>query len=138
MGEGPERNNLKKIISEKELSQFVILAGADTNPYKYMKAADMYVQTSLYEGFSITVREALALGKPVITTDFPSVYSAVRNNVNGLITPMLASSIADAILQLSSSPTLSNSLTQGNVAEAYERESGKIKSLTRILFDNQI
>lgn len=40
------------------------------NPYPYIKACDIYVQPSRYEGKAVTVREAQILGKPVVITRF--------------------------------------------------------------------
>ena len=48
----------------------------------------MYVQPSRYEGSPVTIREAIALGKPVIATAFPTVQGAVRDGVDGIIVPM--------------------------------------------------
>ena len=46
----------------------VIILGKRENPYPYIKACDLYVQPSRYEGKCVTVREAQMLGKPVVIT----------------------------------------------------------------------
>ena len=46
----------------------VIILGKKDNPYPYMRACDLYVQPSRYEGKAVTVREAQLLGKPVVIT----------------------------------------------------------------------
>ena len=68
LGEGPERENLEKLISERHLENIVELVGFKDNPYPYMKAADFIVCSSRYEGISTVVTEGLILGKPIITT----------------------------------------------------------------------
>ena len=66
----------------------VILLGKKENPYPYIKACDIYVQPSRYEGKSITVREAQILCKPVIVTNYPTASSQIKNGVDGVIVPM--------------------------------------------------
>lgn len=66
----------------------VVLLGKKENPYPYIKACDIYVQPSRYEGKSITVREAQILCKPVIVTNYPTAASQVQDGVDGIIVPM--------------------------------------------------
>jgi glycosyltransferase involved in cell wall biosynthesis len=57
------------------------------NPYPFIKACDIYVQPSRYEGKAVTVREALILGKPVVITNFPTASSQLTDGVDGIIVP---------------------------------------------------
>ncbi len=66
----------------------VIILGKKENPYPYIKACDIYVQPSRYEGKSITVREAQILCKPVIVTNYPTASSQIRDGVDGVIVSM--------------------------------------------------
>ena len=66
----------------------VILLGKRTNPYPYFRACDIYVQPSRYEGNPVTVHEALALGKPVVITAFPTAQVVVKDGVDGIVLPM--------------------------------------------------
>lgn len=75
--------------AEREgVSDNVILLGKKENPYPYIKACDIYVQPSRYEGKSITVREAQVLCKPVIVTNYPTASSQIQDGVDGVIVPM--------------------------------------------------
>ena len=67
IGDGAERESLQKIAREKSLSN-VLFLGRQSNPYKYMKQADLYICSSHYEGFNLTVAEAMILGLPIIST----------------------------------------------------------------------
>lgn len=78
------RENIIRYNVEKN----VIILGKRANPYPYIKACDVYVQPSRYEGKSIVVREAQILGKPVIITDYPTARSQVKNGMDGFIVPM--------------------------------------------------
>lgn len=75
--------------AEKEgVAEHVVILGKKENPYPYIKACDIYVQPSRYEGKSITVREAQILCKPVIITHYPTALSQVQDGVDGVIVPM--------------------------------------------------
>lgn len=92
VGDGAERKSLESIIFERRLTN-VKLLGKQLNPYKFIEAADMLVCSSRYEGFNLTVLEALALGKPVLSTnctgpneilDGGKFGMIVANSVDGL------------------------------------------------------
>ena len=88
------------MISRLDLTDRVILTGSKTNPYCFMKAADIYVQTSRNEGYCLTIAEARILGRPVVSTNFPMVYDQIRDGWNGLIADMTPEDVADKIMML--------------------------------------
>lgn len=85
VGEGPERNKLQQLINQYELQDCFVLLGKKLNPYPYMKACDLYVQSSIKEGFGLTVMEAKILKKPIVCTGFPTAKEIIHNHVDGLI-----------------------------------------------------
>lgn len=68
LGEGDEREKLEKYILENDLEKSVKLLGFKENPYPYLKQSDIYILSSRYEGYSLTVAEALVLNKAIIST----------------------------------------------------------------------
>lgn len=68
LGVGEEQKNLEKYLKENNLEDTFIFLGYRTNPYKYIKACDLYVCSSYSEGFSTSVTESLIVGTPVVTT----------------------------------------------------------------------
>ena len=74
---------LKKQIEEKskalDVENEIVLLGTKTNPYPYLKQADLYVQTSVHEGFCITLAEAKAFGMPIVSTDFAGAHEQLDN-----------------------------------------------------------
>ena len=66
----------------------VIILGKKENPYPYIKACDLYVQPSRYEGKAVTVREAQMLCKPVVITRYATSASQLEDGVDGVIVPM--------------------------------------------------
>lgn len=88
IGYGGDESLIRRKIQEAGMEDRVILLGKKENPYPYIKACDIYVQPSRYEGNAVTVREAQILGKPVIVTEYPTALSQVRDGQDGIIVPM--------------------------------------------------
>lgn len=88
IGFGGSEALIKSKIKEAGMEEHVIMLGKKDNPYPYIKACDIYVQPSRYEGKSVTVREAQILGKPVVVTAYPTAKSQINNGVDGVIVPL--------------------------------------------------
>lgn len=88
IGYGGSEQLIRKKIAESGVEDYVILLGKKENPYPYIKACDIYVQPSRYEGKSVTVREAQILHKPVVVTNFPTAKSQIKDGVDGVIVPL--------------------------------------------------
>lgn len=96
---------------EKDIVQYGIrncftLLGAKANPYPYMKAADIYVQTSKFEGYCLTLAEARMLNVPCVTTNFDVVYAQMIDGDNGLVVEMSAEAVVDGIIRLATDQEL--------------------------------
>ena len=88
IGYGSGEELIRQKIAESNVQKEVILLGKKDNPYPYMKACDIYVQPSRYEGKAVTVREAQILAKPVVITDFPTSQSQLTHDFDGYIIPL--------------------------------------------------
>lgn len=86
VGDGPLAAEIHHQIEVNDVLGRVILLGTQQNPYPYMKNCDIYVQTSLSEGWCLTTQEARLLCKPIVTTDLPVMHEQFVHNENGLIT----------------------------------------------------
>lgn len=100
IGDGPLRGKLENLINELDIKENFILLGTQNNPYPFIKNSDIYVQTSLFEGFCITLAEAKVLKKPIITTNFVGAKDQIINGKNGLIVEAKESEIYEAIYKL--------------------------------------
>ncbi len=87
IGFGNEALIRQKIV-ESGMEKHVIILGKKDNPYPYIKACDIYVQPSRYEGKSVTVREAQILCKPVAVTAYPTASSQICDHNDGVIVPL--------------------------------------------------
>ena len=106
IGEGNHRIELKGLIEKYDLQDDFILLGAKVNPYPYVRAADIYVQTSIHEGYCLTLAEAKILNKPIITTDFTGAREQIEDDINGIIVQDNVDSIYEGIVKLLNSKTL--------------------------------
>ena len=95
VGYGGDEAMIKGLIKELKLEDSFILLGKQTNPYPYMKAADLYVQPSRYEGKAVTVGEAQILSKPVMITNYTTAKSQVKDGFDGYITELSVEGIAE-------------------------------------------
>jgi len=100
VGGGPSGNYIRRIVKERGVSDCVKMVGTKVNPYPFIKACDVYVQTSSFEGFGLTIAEAKILHKPVVSTNFEVVYNQLTDGVNGLISDMTPESMSDKIMQM--------------------------------------
>ncbi len=88
IGYGGEEPLIRQRIAEEGMEGKVIILGKRESPYPFIKACDVYVQPSRYEGNAVTVREAQMLCKPVIVTNYATAASQIQNGVDGIIVPM--------------------------------------------------
>ena len=126
--------SIDETILNSGVEDCVHFVGPRFNPYPWMKACDIYVQPSRYEGHSVTVREAQILCKPVIITNYPTAKSQVQNGVDGIICGMDNESIAKAIISLAQDKQKQNDLENYLMAHDYgnEREVEKIYRILNI------
>lgn len=124
IGYGNNEELIRQRIAEAGMEGHVFLLGKKENPYPYIKACDIYVQPSRYEGKSITVREAQILCKPVAITAYPTAASQVKNRVDGIIVPIdnegCARRLAEFILDTERQSRLAEHLRThdyGNISE---------------------
>ena len=79
IGDGPEMESCRTLITKLQLSTVVLLAGAIPDAYRYLKAFDVFVLPSRYEGLSVTLIEALFAGIPIVASD----VGGNREQLNG-------------------------------------------------------
>ncbi|MED4476082.1 glycosyltransferase [Oceanobacillus caeni] len=72
LGEGELDNELKKLAKDLSIHDRVHFIGFQHNPYIFFEKADLFVLTSIHEGFGHVIAEALATGTPVISTNCQS------------------------------------------------------------------
>lgn len=112
IGYGSGEALIRQKISEAHMEEHVIILGKKENPYPYIKACNLYVQPSRYEGKCVTVREAQILGKPVVITRYATALSQLEDGVDGMIVPMDNAGCANGIAVLLRDPDRMEQLSQ--------------------------
>jgi len=122
VGEGEDLAVLRGMARKLQVGADVAFLGFQSNPYKYMARADAFVLPSLWEGFGLVLVEALAAGAPVIATRCPSgPEEIVTDGVDGLLVPPADSdALADAIINVLTSPMLAHKLSEAGRRRADE------------------
>lgn len=131
IGFGGDEPLIRVKIAEAGMEEHVIILGKRSNPYPYIKACDIYVQPSRYEGKSVTVREAQMLYKPIVVTNYPTAPSQIENGVDGVIVPMENRACAEGIKALIDNTELQNRIIEHLRTHDYgnEKEVEKIYKL---------
>lgn len=119
IGFGGDEPLIRRKIQEAGMTERVVLLGKKENPYPYIKACDLYVQPSRYEGKCVAVREAQMLGKPVVITRYTTSESQLENGVDGLIVPMDNEGVAKGIAKLIEEPEGMETLIKNCIGRDY-------------------
>jgi glycosyltransferase involved in cell wall biosynthesis len=107
VGDGDERSALASEIRRLRVEDIVTLTGYRSDVRHLFPAFDVLVNSSISEGVSLTILEAMAAALPVIATAVGGTPEVVLHGVTGLLVePRAPTAIADAVAQLACSPTL--------------------------------
>ena len=85
VGDGPQRKNLEKLVSEYKLKEFVTFTGQlkKNELNKYYLKSDIYIQASGYEGLPHTLLEAISHNLSIVSTPIGGTNEILENNTNG-------------------------------------------------------
>ncbi len=115
LGDGRQRTKVEDLIKGLGLSNEVWLPGFRENPYSFMRSADLFVLSSIWEGSPNVLIESMALGTPVVSTDCPSgPREILANGKYGKLVPMQCpKEMATAILHSLRTPMRREIIQQG-------------------------
>lgn len=134
LGEGSERKNFEKFILENGLTDSVKLLGFKSNPYNYLKQADLFISTSEIEGFSLAVAEAIVLGLPIISTSTDGPKEILENGKYGMLINGDPLSIANAIESvITNRETLEELKQKSNARKQYFENLDTVSDFDRLI-----
>lgn len=100
LGIGPLEEDLKKTASELGVETIVKFLGFQQNPYPYIKSADLFLSTSMAEGYPLVICEALCLEKPIVATNVTGPREILRDSEYGLLAEEDDESIYKAVCRM--------------------------------------
>jgi glycosyltransferase involved in cell wall biosynthesis len=105
LGKGSEEKKLQDFINKNNLSKKITLLGFKKNPYPYLKKATLFVCSSIYEGLSTVISEAIILGVPVISTRVSGAEEVLGiNNEYGIVVENNQEALYQGLKELIKSP----------------------------------
>jgi L-malate glycosyltransferase len=131
VGDGPERSALEALVRQLDLLSVVAFRGYERDIPEILKDIDIFALSSLSEGTSITLLEAMASGKPVVVTNVGGNPEVVEEGVNGLLVPARdPDSLAKALLKIAGNPDLRRSMAEANINKIGKHYS--VQSMVRL------
>lgn len=97
LGTGSQEKKLKEQLAQSQCEDMVHFLGYQSNPYPYMRAADIYLISSYAEGLPLVLYEALCLGKPIIATRTIGALEILKTDINSKIIEISADAIANNV-----------------------------------------
>lgn len=85
VGDGPKRGSLQQLAEELAVTDAVIFHGELSNPYPYIKQADLMLLTSYHEAAPMVIEEARCLGVPILSTEIISTKEMVTEAQAGWV-----------------------------------------------------
>lgn len=125
VGGGAEEAALRQQIASLGLTESVTLLGAQSNPYPYLRQADVYIQPSRFEGHCVTVLEARILCKPIVATT-TAAKEQLTDGVTGLLCQPNAQSIADSVERMYRDGTLRKQCSAALSEHDFEADNAAI------------
>ena len=106
VGGGGDEKMLRDEINNNDAEDYITMTGNQKNPYPYIKDADLLVCASYFEGFNLTVAEALILGTPVLSTECAGPTEILDNGKYGMIVENSEKGVYNGIQTFLNDPSL--------------------------------
>ena len=136
VGGGPDERALKRLAEDAGICSNFHFLGMQSNPYPYIAAADLYVQPSRYENYSVVILEAMVLCKPILAT-IPAAEMQITNHKNGLLCQANPDSIARSIEHLYLHREETARYVRNLTENTLEKQNRKIMDSLYRLFDGE-
>jgi len=121
LGDFTIRKEIEKKIQEYNLNDKVILFGNVSNVNDYLKSADIFVLSSIYEGFPLCLLEALSEGLPIVSTDVGGISDIVVDGENGfLVKPKDSDAIVEKCDLLYNNKELREEISKNALKSSYK------------------
>ena len=134
-----ELENAKKLVTELDLANKVNFVGpvANNDLYKFYHSHSIYLNTTSFESFGMSVMEAASCGMPVVSSDVGEISKILNNGVNAMLFSLDNIQLAsDHILKLMENPGFYNSISQSAQLKVSEFDKSRLLPVWRSIFSN--
>ncbi|WP_342597140.1 glycosyltransferase [Cyanobacterium aponinum UTEX 3222] len=144
LGEGKLRTSLEQMCQSLKIEDRVNFFGFRNNPQAYMAQGDVFVLSSLWEGFGNVIVEAMEVGTPVISTNCPhGPAEIIEDGISGiLVSPGSEEELAEAMIKLLRDDNLRLSLSSAGRVRALDFSpsliASKYASVFRLILTNKL
>lgn len=137
LGIGPDREKIENYLKENNIQDSFSFLGYQTNPYKYVSKCDLFVCSSVAEGFSTAATEALIVGTPVVTTPVAGMAEMLgANGEYGIITEMSENSLYEGIKDMVQNPEkLQHYKKQAEIRGKFFSKENTVKAVEEMLLE---
>lgn len=126
-GEGPERKALELLVERLKVKDKVCLPGRSENIIDELNKSKIFCLSSVYEGMSNALVEAICVGLPIVTTKVSGTEELINNGENGFIVNIGdKESMAKALTKIIEDENLQNQFAEKNKAQAIKFETNTI------------
>ncbi len=125
VGDGPLFEAMRRLARERQLGDRLLLPGFQSDVENYVRALDVFVLCSLWEGLPISLLEAMCAGVPIVATRIKGNRECVDDSCALLVPPQSPHEIADAVRRLLDEPDLAERLVargRRRFEERFEQE----------------
>ena len=140
-GDGPEEQYLKNLVEEKNIAESVIFLGfiTEQKKYQYLSNSDIYILSSLHEGFGICLLEAMHCGLPIVATNNGGQTDFLTDGKNVLfVSPHDASGLCEAIEKLLIHDTFRKEMAEFNKKDIQNYYIEKIVNKYEYIFKKSL
>lgn len=121
ISDGPEKDNLKNLAIELGIEDRVHLLGylpTEEKKFQYLAVSDVFVLSSVHEGFGIVLQEAMQVGLPIVSTNIGGQVDLVKEGENGfLVNTEDEKAIAGAVVKILADDELKNKFSKKNIED---------------------
>jgi glycosyltransferase involved in cell wall biosynthesis len=134
LGKGELRSQLVELANTLGISDKITFLGYDLNPYKYVAKMDLFVCSSLYEGYSTAVTESIIVGTPVLTTKCSGMDEIFGDTKAGVIVDNSTEALTNGLREiLSDSNILTEMRLEANSRSKYFSKENTIKQFENFI-----
>ena len=121
VGDGEENGNVQAQASEYKIQDKIEFIGITPNVNEYLNRSDVFVLSSTFEGFPLSIIEAMSVGLPIISTDVGGVPDIVKNGVNGFLVPSNdVIELSNSILKMANDNNMRGEMSEINIKKSKE------------------